>query len=49
VTRSALAQTDRPQSIYVSTGVFLSSAQIGKIIESNSRKSSKIVPGDTRE
>lgn len=49
VTRSALAQTDQPQSIRVSTGVFLSSAQIGKIIESNLRKPSKIVPGDACE
>jgi len=30
-------------------GVFLSSAQIGKIIESNLRKPSKIVPGDACE
>jgi hypothetical protein len=49
VTCGALAQTDQPQSIRVSTGVFASSAQIGKIIESNSRKPSKIVPGDVCE
>jgi len=49
VTCSALAQTDQPQSIRVSTGVFLSSAQIGKIIENNSRKPSEIVPSDAGE
>jgi hypothetical protein len=49
MTRGALAQTDQPQSIRVPTGVFLSSAQIGKIVESNLRKLSKIVPGDACE
>ena len=49
VTCSALAQTDQPQSIRVSMRVFLSSAQIGKIIESNLRKPSRVPRGNARE
>jgi len=43
VTGSALAQTDQPQSVCISTGIFLSSEKIGKIIESNLREASKVV------
>jgi hypothetical protein len=42
--------TNRSAAVYPHIdGSILSSAQIGKIIESNSRKSSKIVPADAGE
>jgi len=49
VTGSALAQTDQPQSVCISMGIFLPCAKIGKIIESNLRQASKIVWRDARE
>jgi hypothetical protein len=35
VTGCALAQADQPQVVGISTGIFLASAKIGKIIEGN--------------
>jgi hypothetical protein len=49
MTGRALAQTDQPQPVDVSTAVFLSLAKIGKIVESNLREASKVVSRDTRE
>jgi hypothetical protein len=49
MTGSALAQTDRPQSVCISTGILLSFAKISKIIEGNLREASKIVWFDACE
>jgi hypothetical protein len=49
MTGRALAQTDQPQPVGVSTAVFLSLAKIGKIVESNLREASEVVSRDTRE
>jgi hypothetical protein len=48
-TGSALAQADRPQPVGISTGIFLPSEKIGKVIESNLREASKVVWCDTCE
>ncbi len=49
VTGCALAQADQPQAVGISTGIFLSSAKISKIIEGNLREASKVGSCDTRE
>jgi hypothetical protein len=53
MTGRALAQTDQPQpvgiSTGISTGIFLSSAKISKIIDGNLREASKVGSCDTRE
>jgi hypothetical protein len=49
MTGRALAQTDQPQPVRISTGIFLSSAKISKIIEGNLREASKVAWCDTRE
>jgi hypothetical protein len=43
MTSRALAQTDQPQAVGVLMGIFLSSAKVGKIVESNLREASKVV------
>jgi len=43
VLRRALAEANQTQAIGVSTGIFLSSAKIGKVVESYLREASKIV------
>jgi hypothetical protein len=49
MTGRALAQTDQPQPVGISTGIFLSSAKISKIIDGNLREASKVGSCDTRE
>jgi hypothetical protein len=49
MTGRALAQADQPQSVGISTGIFLSSAKIDEIVVSNLREASKVGSCDTCE
>jgi hypothetical protein len=49
MTGRALAQTDQPQPVGISTAVFFSLAKVGKIIEGNLSEASKVVCCDTFE
>ena len=42
VLRRALAKANQAQAVGISTGIFLSSAKVGKIVESNLREASKV-------
>jgi hypothetical protein len=49
MTGRALAQTDQPQSVCISTGIRLSLAKISKIIDGNLSEASKVVWCDAFE